>query len=123
MYEEYYEEIRELKANGVLELPWDYLDENEFLYLYKDNNVACAVIRLSEDPIEDWIWIDEFEVIREYRGKGLGRCIICEFLNKCDRVVKLLAKNKSVAEFWNKCGFEYEIFEWNEILMSYSPNV
>lgn len=120
-YEANYEEVRELKANRILELPWDYLEENEFIYLYKENGIPCAAIRLSTDPLEDWIWIDEFEVIREYRHNGLGRQIICELLNDSDQVIKLLAKNRSVADFWYKCGFEYENLSWDEILMRYIP--
>lgn len=120
-YEVYYEEVKKLKADRILELPWDCLDENEFLYLYKNNGVVCAAIRLSEDPLEDWIWIDEFEVVRDFRHNGLGRQIICDFLNDSDQIIKLQAKNRTVAEFWQKCGFEYENLSWDEILMRYIP--
>lgn len=34
-YEVNYEEVKKLKADRILELQWDCLDENEFLYLYK----------------------------------------------------------------------------------------
>lgn len=112
------EEIQEMKINRVLELPWDYLEDGEFICLFEIDGNICAVIRLSPDPIDnDVIWIDEFEVVRKYRKQGMGKSIICDFLKDCNEVVKLLAKNKSVAIFWEKCGFQYDNETWAEIPM------
>lgn len=116
-----YEEVQQLKRDKILELPWDYLEDGEFLYLFEKESCVCAVIRLSMDPIDNEItWIDEFEVVRRYRNQGLGRLIIDSFLEDYDKVVKLMAKNKSVAEFWHKCGFRYDNPSWAEIPMIYS---
>lgn len=116
-----YEEVKQLKKDKILEMPWDYLEEGEFLYVFEKNSHVCAVIRLSEDPCDkDVICIDEFEIVRNYRNQGIGKSIICEFLEGCNNVVKLMAKNKSVAEFWHKCGFQYDNPSWAEIPMIYS---
>lgn len=108
-----YEEVKQMKINKVLEMPWECLDENDYIYFFEKDHSVCAAIRLSEDPCDDEIiWIDEFEIVREYRNQGIGKLIICDFLETCDCVVKLLAKNKSVAEFWHKCGFQYANPSW-----------
>lgn len=116
-----YEEVKKLKKGRILELPWDCLDEDEFLYLFEVDSCICAVIRLSMDTNDnDVVWIDEFEIVRNYRNQGIGKLIICNFLEECDNVVKLMAKNKRVAEFWYKCGFQYNNPSWAEIQMIYS---
>lgn len=109
--------ILDMKKEGILELPWD-CEATDCLYCYEMNNQIIAIIRLSQ-ILEDKgvIWIDEFEVLREYRKQGVGQKIIRGFLEECDFPIILMAKNKSVANFWQKCGFEYEIDEWNEIKM------
>lgn len=116
-----YEDIKQMKKDKVLELPWDCLEEDDFIYLYEKDNCVCAVIRLSLDPYDsDVIWIDEFEIVRIYRKLGIGKSIICEFLEECNNVIKLMAKNRQVAEFWFKCGFQYDNPSWAEIPIIYS---
>lgn len=106
-----------MKKDGVLELPWD-CEPMDCLYCYKMNNQIIAIIRLSQiSEDKGVIWIDEFEVLREYRNQGIGKKVVQGFLEECDSPVTLMAKNKTVANFWQKCGFEYEIDEWNEIKM------
>lgn len=115
------QEIQKMKIDGMLELPWNCLEDNEFIYLFEMDGNAYAVIRLSSDPLDsNVIWIDEFEIIRDYRKRGIGKLIICGILKECNMVVKLLAKNKLVAKFWEKCGFQYDDATWAEISMIYS---
>lgn len=117
-----YEEVKQLKQDKILELPWAFLEESEseFFSKFVVNNCVCAVLRVSIDPLdEDVMWIEEFEILSAYRGQGIGLNIICEFLKDCDNVVKLMAKNKSVAKFWHKCGFQYESSSCAEIPMIY----
>lgn len=115
-----YKEIEELKKNSILELPWDILEKDEFVWKYEINNLPIAFIRLSLDPVDKVsIWIDEFEVIREYREQGLGKRLICDFLDGIDLDVKLLAKNKGAQLFWEKCGFVDDGITWAEIPMIY----
>ncbi|MTK06677.1 MAG: GNAT family N-acetyltransferase [Hungatella sp.] len=118
-----YEEVKQLKKEKILELPWDCLEKDDFIYLFENNSCVCAVIRLSMDPCDnEIIWIDEFEIVRNYRKQGIGKLIICRFLEECNNVVKLMAKNSSVAEFWYKCGFQYDNPTWAEIPMVYSKH-
>lgn len=115
-----YEEIRKLKMNFILELPWNYLEEDEHVWKYEMNNLPIAFIRLSLDPEDKVsIFIDEFEVIKMYRKQGIGKKLICEFLEGVDSDVKLLAKNKDVQMFWEKCGFLDDGITWAEIPMIY----
>lgn len=114
-------EIQQLKRKKILEMPWD-CEEGDFLYLFEEDACVCAVIRLSIDPLNNSeVWIDEFEVIREYRKNGIGKSIICEFLNGYTEAtaVRIMAKNRKVAEFWYKCGFQYDNDSWDEIPMVY----
>lgn len=114
-------DVKQLKKDKMLEMPWDCLEE-DYLYLFEKNSGVCAVIRLSIDPYDsDVLWIDEFEIVRDYRDQGIGKLIISDFLKECNSVVKLLAKNKVVAKFWHKCGFQYDNpSSWAEIPMIYS---
>lgn len=118
-----YEEIIEMKKNKELELPWGCLSENDFICFFEKDYHVCAAIRLSNISCDDGvIWIDEFEILREYRKQGLGRHIIYEVLEDCDYEVRLLAKNESVAEFWYKCGFQYDEPLGEEIPMFWNRN-
>ena len=115
-----YNEIKELKKNSILELPWDYLEDEEYIWKYEMNNSPIAFIRLSLDPCDKIsIYIDEFEIIKSYRRQGLGKKLICEFLEIVDSDVKLYAKNKNVQMFWEKCGFKDDGITWAEIPMIY----
>lgn len=115
------QEIQKMKIDGMLELPWNCLEDNEFIFLFEMDGNVCAVIRLSSDPLDsNVIWIDEFETIRDYRKQGIGKLIICDLFKECNIVVKLLAKNELVAKFWEKCGFQYDDATGEEIPMIYS---
>jgi len=115
------EEVKQLKKDNILELPWKNLDKEDILSLYEMNSCICAAIRVSKDPYDDnVIWIDEFEIVRNYRNQGIGKLIICNSLEECEFVVKLMAKNESVAEFWYKCGFQHDNPSKGEIPMIFS---
>ena len=118
-YETTSEDIKCLKRNGLLELPW-MCDEPDWLYIFKINDCVCAALNMTADPYEkEIIWIDEFEVVRSYRKQKIGNTIIKELLKSVDVEIKLLAKNKMVSEFWYKCGFQYDWDSWDEIQMSF----
>lgn len=118
-----YKEIRELKMDFILELPWNYPEEGEHVWKYEMDNLPIAFIRLSLDPVDKAsIWIDEFEVIKKYRRQGRGKRLIWEFLKGVKSDVKLLAKNKNVQLFWEKCGFVDNGITWAEIPMIYKTN-
>jgi len=115
------EEVEQLKKANILELPWKYLDKKDNLSLYEINSCICAAMRVSKDPYDtNLIWIDDFEIVRNYRNQGIGKLIICNFLEECELVVNLMAKNESVAEFWYKCGFQYDNPSKWEIPMIFS---
>lgn len=115
-----YNEIMQLKKDENLELQWYNFGENDPLYAFEKDGETIALIRLSEDPYEsNTIWIDEFEVVRQYRGQGVGQRIIKEILKDVNCKVKLMAKNEDIEKFWNKCGFQCKTPSEHEIEMEY----
>lgn len=77
-------------------------------------------MRISVDTIDKQsLWLDEFEVIIEYRKKGNGIKVISELIADSPSNIKLLAKNKQVQQFWVKCDFEDDSTTWAEIQMIY----
>lgn len=107
----------------MLELPWDFLEEDEWLYSYEYEGIKIAYVRISLDPIDKKsLWIDEFEILRQYRKKGIGRKAICELIKDSPSDIKIMAKNKQVQIFWEKCGFVDDGITWAEIPMIYRKN-
>lgn len=118
-----FQEINALKQDNRLELPWDFLEEGEMLFSYDYENIQLGYARVSVDPIDKTIfWIDEFEVIRDQRKKGIGKKAIMELINSIPGDIKIMAKNKMVQQFWEKCGFEDDGITWAEIPMIYKNN-
>ena len=102
-------EIEEKRQEGLFESELRYLDDNDVLCYVEEENDIVAIIRMSEDVEEsNSVWIDEFEVLKKYRGQGKGKFIIVQFIKRHNWRVRLCAKNKMVAKFWKKCGFKEE---------------
>ena len=115
-----YEEIEALKMEFMLEMPWESPEKNEAIWKYEEKNTPVAFVKISLDPIDKTsIWVDEFEVIRIYRKQGFGKSAISDFLGKVNADVKLLAKNKRIQLFWEKCGFKDNGITEMEIPMIY----
>lgn len=115
-----YESIQSLKRADMLTLPWDYVEVGEELYVYVDEGINKAYIRISLDLSDDQVlFIDEFEVLREYRKLGLGKKAIRDLINNTTTDIRLLAKNRSVQKFWEKCNFVDDGISWDEIPLIY----
>ena len=70
-------EIEEKRQEGLFESELRYLDDNDVLCYVEEENDIVAIIRMSEDVEEsNSVWIDEFEVLKKYRGQGKGKFII-----------------------------------------------
>jgi len=118
-----FQEINALKQDNRLDLPWDFLEEGEWLLSYDYENIQSGYARVSVDPIDRTSsWIDEFEIIRDLRKKGIGKKAIMELINLIPGDIKIMAKNKMVQQFWEKCGFEDDGITWAEIPMIYKKN-
>lgn len=85
---------------------YKYNKNNKYFFIKGKNHIYYKKIRnilyldlIMDTNDKDVIWIDEFEIVRNYRKQGIGKSIICKFLANCSSVVKLMTKNKSVAEF------------------------
>lgn len=95
------------KSKGVVSLPWYEPFGTEKLLKFIFNKRVVAFIKVSLDPIEkNVLWIDEFEVIRNYRKQGIGKKIIRNLIKNNEFDIKIFAKNSSVQKFWEKCGFK-----------------
>lgn len=119
-----YEDVQNLQKDKQLgkqlEMSWGCLVENSSLLLFKQNGNICALISFSQDTTsKNTIFIDEFEVLKNYRKQGIGKQIINEFIQSRNSNIRLLAKNESVEEFWYKCGFQLEYESDDEIPMIY----
>jgi GNAT superfamily N-acetyltransferase len=68
-----------------------------------------TIIHLSESGL-----IDELVVSREYRGKGVGKRLVSEVVDKCRELgcceleVSTMVSNKNAREFYRGCGFAEE---------------
>lgn len=114
------DDIRTINTTETTEFTWSRNEINS-LHCYKINNQICAIISVSQIPEDNGVmWIDNFEVLQRYRGKGIGKRSVSDFLKKYDCPITLIAKDTEVADFWLKCGFEYEIYDQYEIKMNYS---
>lgn len=115
-----YEEIRKLKSEYLLTLRWEEPEKCETIRKYEIDNRPIAFIKTAPDPDkEQTIWIKEFEVIIPKKRQGYGKKAIAEYLNEVNVDVSILAKNKCVQSFWEKCGFIDDGITWAEIPMVY----
>lgn len=77
------------------------LNKINSIYCYKINNQIHAVIEVFKIPEDKGVmWIDNFEVLKKYRGQGIGQRSVREFLKKCDCPITLIAESEEVAVFW-----------------------
>jgi len=64
-----------------LALEFDGLDEDavHFILLYKKKPIGCARLRTTEKGVK----LERIAVLKPYRGKGFGTCIVNYLLNYC----------------------------------------
>ncbi|GLY20231.1 N-acetyltransferase [Kineosporia sp. NBRC 101677] len=99
--------------------PW--VEESARQYLYERWNAAnvriievagvfagCVALRQADDCR----WIEQFYLVPEFQGQGLGSAVLGALLEECDRdraVVRLDVLQKSPARrLYERHGFEFE---------------
>ena len=87
-----------------------FSDDNVFVI--KEEDVVIGLVELDFFVEEKVCHITEFEIKRNFRGRGYGfnavNAILKE-LKECDCInkIELCPKNYNVGLFWKKCGFNY----------------
>ena len=79
---------------------------NRTLYVYDEAKDEKPLAFLSISLEEKCLEIDEFEVIKSQRKKGIGQAIISNIQqNKETNCIQLYAQDNISKKFWEKCGF------------------
>ena len=76
--------------------------ENEFAHFTSSGFI------LNEN--KDRMMIALFEVFKPYRGRGLGKRIIAQFLQDYYGEVNLEPSGEESESFWKQCGFESDCY-------------
>ena len=90
-----------------LELEFDGLDDEavHFILLYKKKPIGCARVRTTEKGVK----LERIAILKEYRGKGFGTCIMNYLLDYChdknNRIVYLYSQIFA-AGFYEKFHFQ-----------------
>ena len=106
-----YEELQAIQHREDLLLSgWTLLEKENMDVtekVYGEDGTMVALINyyfLNEN--KDRMMIALFEVFKPYRGRGLGKRIIAQFLQDYYGEVNLEASGEESESFWKQCGFE-----------------
>ena len=106
-----YEELQsiqhreDLLLSGWTLLEKEYMDETEKVY-DEDGTMVALINYYFLNKNKDRMMIALFEVFKPYRGRGLGKRIIAQFLQDYYGEVNLEASGEESESFWKQCGFE-----------------
>lgn len=91
----------------ALEIEIDEYESVAVHFLLLQDNVAAATARIVEDG-PDTLKIQRVAVLKEYRGKGIGRLLMENLLEYCEeanaKMIKLSAQEYAIT-FYEKLGF------------------
>ena len=106
-----YEELQaiqhreDLLLSGWTLLEKEYMDVTEKVY-DEDGTMVALINYYFLNENKDRMMIALFEVFKPYRGRGLGKRIIAQFLQDYYGEVNLEASGEESESFWKQCGFE-----------------
>ena len=106
-----YEELQaiqhreDLLLSGWTLLEKEYMDVTEKVY-GEDGTMVALINYYFLNENKDRMMIALFEVFKSYRGRGLGKRIIAQFLQDYYGEVNLEASGEESESFWKQCGFE-----------------
>lgn len=106
-----YEELQaiqhreDLLLSGWTLLEKEYMDVTEKVY-GEDGTMVALINYYFLNENKDRMMIALFEVFKPYRGRGLGKRIIAQFLQDYYGEVNLEASGEESESFWKQCGFE-----------------
>lgn len=105
-----YEELQaiqhreDLLLSGWILLAKEYMDVTEKVY-GEDGTMVALINYYFLNENKDRMMIALFEVFKPYRGRGLGKRIIAQFLQDYYGEVNLEASGEESESFWKQCGF------------------
>ena len=106
-----YEELQaiqhreDLLLSGWTLLEKEYMDVTEKVY-GEDGTMVALINYYFLNENKDRMMIALFEVFKPYRGRGLGKRIIAQFLQDYYGEVNLEASGEESESFWKQYGFE-----------------
>ena len=106
-----YEELQaiqhreDLLLSGWTLLEKEYMDVTEKVY-GEDGTMVALINYYFLNENKDRMMIALFGVFKPYRGRGLGKRIIAQFLQDYYGEVNLEASGEESESFWKQCGFE-----------------
>lgn len=106
-----YEELQaiqhreDLLLSGWTLLEKEYMDVTEKVY-GEDGTMVALINYYFLNENKDRMMIALFEVFKPYRGRGLGKRIIAQFLQDYYGEVNLEASGEESESCWKQCGFE-----------------
>lgn len=101
-----YSEEQILKWSNNLTITQDYLKDNDVFKLINDNKIVGYYSYIIEE--EKNVILDNLFVLPEYIGKGLGKYLMTDFLNRMkeNQIRKITLDSEPNAElFYSKMGF------------------
>lgn len=85
---------------------WDELDALSIHFIVYDANVAIATARLLENNS-----VGRVAVLKEYRGKGIGRLLILDIIQTAkneQRAFLKLSSQVHAIQFYESLGFQFQ---------------
>ncbi|MFH6997610.1 GNAT family N-acetyltransferase [Flavobacterium sp. FlaQc-57] len=101
-----YSEEQILKWSNNLTITQDYLKDNDVFKLINDNKIVGYYSYIIEE--EKNVILDNLFVLPDYIGKGLGKYLMTDFLNRMkeNQIRKITLDSEPNAEsFYSKMGF------------------
>lgn len=99
----------DLLLSGWTLLEKEYMDVTEKVY-DEDGTMVALINYYFLNENKDRMMIALFEVFKPYRGRGLGKRIIAQFLQDYYGEVNLEPSGEESESFWKQCGFESDCY-------------
>ncbi|MDO4189954.1 MAG: GNAT family N-acetyltransferase [Eubacteriales bacterium] len=106
-----FDELTKIRLEYNFYLSWEIIDKDYIwkndCYLYKILDNKQNVIALLYYDVDDYMNINKFEVLEEYRNKGIGTKIMQQFFQQFEIEVdkiRLEPASEEACSFWNKLG-------------------
>lgn len=104
-------DLNDLDSEVTLNWKWCY-DECTMKITYDGNLVA--LLHKGDEDIYDGVFIEQFEVLNQYKGKGYGTNIMKIILSGIKECY-VLPESQSAETFWENLGFERESHQEGDV--------
>lgn len=69
---------------------------------------GTAVGLLASEVRNDGVWLDEIQLVKAWRGRGLGRLIICDLIHRGPLRLQVLKENARALQLYRRLEFRME---------------